>query len=159
MSSSAFDSDLDEELATVASERVHALESVVCERYAALRYSLDRCNRIACDGHATADTPDVDAEDAVETKGVRLRHHDGEGRLNVHLDSHDELVEQGGVYAIVLYTTVEHAGEERVVVLQSAIVEPEEIGRWTRGAGSPYQKVRWSQVLPEKDVDRSRWSA
>ncbi|WP_248515971.1 hypothetical protein [Salinarchaeum laminariae] len=158
MSSSAFATDLDEELATVASERVHALESVVCERYAALRYSLDRCNRNACDGYATDETPGLDAEVPVETKGVRLRHHDGEGRLNVHLDSHETLVEEGGYYAVVLYTTVEHGGDERVIVLESAIVTPEEIGRWTDGSGSPYQKVRWSQVLPDRGVDRARWS-
>lgn len=154
------DAPLIDELQTLASDRVNALPSVVAERFVSLRYDVDRANRIACDGHATAATPDVDAETPVEVKAVRVSHHDGEGRLSVHTDSHRQLRDAGGVYAIVLYAPVSCGGNDRIVVLTSAIVDADEVGRCVALDGAAdYQKVRWSRVLDDADVDVARWSA
>lgn len=155
---SALDGGLQREIATVAKDRVNALPSVVGERYCALRYSLDRVNENVCDGYATDATPDVPADTPVECKAVRLFHADQEGRFAVQLDSHDELLERGGVYAIAVYTPVEHAGEERILVLESALVDPAEVDRWITHGAADYQRVRWSLVL-DAEIDVARWSA
>lgn len=159
----AFDAPLEDELAQVASDRVNARASVVTERYAALRWSLDREDRNHCDGYATDATPGVEAGKPVEVKACKVRHQcpDGstrEGRFSAHLDSHGMLEEDAGRYAIAVYETVDTGGSERVIVLAADLVEADEVGRLLPAAGrSTYQKVRWSRVI-DADVDESRWS-
>lgn len=152
------DGPLPAEIETVAGERMYARESVVCERAAAYRYSLDRVNELTCDGYATDETPGIDAGTPVETKAVRIEHHDGPGRLNVHVDTHDDLAERDGYYAIVLYALIEHAGTNRIVVLALVLVEATEVGEHVDRSGSClYQKVYWRKVV-DADVDVERWS-
>lgn len=155
--SGPLDAPLQDELAEVASDRVNALPSVVAERYAALRYRLDRVNEVACDAYATAQTPGLGAGTPVECKAVRVAHADQEGRFAVHPESHETLCEADGVYAVVVYAAVEVGGEDRIVVLESEIVDATEVGRWIRCSGEHYQRVRWSLVV-DADVDEARWS-
>lgn len=158
LGSGAFETSLEEELAGVASDRVNAVPSVVAERFAALRYALDRVDEVVCDGYATAATPDVPADTPVETKAVRVAHQCREGRFSVHAASHAQLLEADGVYAIVVYGAVDVGGDERVLVLDSALVDAAVVDREVPTDGRcDYQKVRWSLVL-EADVDWRRWS-
>lgn len=156
---SSFAEPLDDELASVASERVHARPSVVGERYAALRWHLDRANEIHCDGYATAETPGYDAGTPVETKAVRVEHHDGVGRLNVHVDSHEQLREADGAYAVVVYVDVEHEGEQRILVLAAGLVDAVDVDPFVERGRCLYQKVAWPKLLENADVDLARWSA
>lgn len=154
---SAFAVDLDDELREVGRTRVNALPSTVGERAAALRYRLDRVDRNHCDGLTTPETPGFAAGVPVEVKSVRVEHHDGTGRLAVHPESHARLVDEGGVYVVVLYAEVEQRGR-RIVVLACEIVAPETVGRFIPADPSGYAKVRWDLLLDDVDVDRSRWS-
>lgn len=156
--SSSFSAPLDEELASVASERVHARPSVVAERFAALRWSLDRANALHCDGYATEDSP-MPAGTPVETKAVRVEHHDGVGRLNVHVDSHEQLHDEDGVYAVVVYVDVEHAGEQRIVIVASGLVAAGDVAEHVSRGACLYQKVAWPKLLDSADVDVARWSS
>lgn len=158
-----FDTPLDDKLAQVAKDRVNARPSVVAERFATLRWKLDRADRNHCDGFATDATPGVEAGEPVEVKACRVRHKspDGgtrEGRVSVHVDSHDRLEDEDGHYAIVVYSIVEVDGGKRVVVLADGLVEASDIGSLLPSScRAEYQKVRWSRVL-NVDVDETRWS-
>lgn len=155
--SSTFDVDLDSELQGVASERVNALQSVVSERYAALRLDLSRRQRRICDGVATEATPRAEAGDPVEVKAARVEHThpDGyprQGRFSVHVDSHADLVAEGGWYAIVVYREVEVDGDDRILVVGCGIVDADEVDRWVGSGAARYQKVRWSLLLDDDDA-------
>lgn len=155
---SAFAVSLDEELGDVQATRVNSLASTIGERAAALRYRLERTDRNHCDAYATGETPGFDAGHPLEVKSVRVEHHDGIGRLGVHPATHDQLVDAGGDYVVVLYGEVDVAGTTRIVVLAIDVVAAETVGRYLRPDATGYQKVRWDLLL-EADVDRARWSA
>lgn len=143
---------LEEELADVE-DRVNALPSVVVERGAALRWSLERVDLDKCDAFTTASTPAFDPDVPIECKAVRVTHNGGAeiGRLGVHPGSHRALRDDRGWYAIALYREVDVDGDRAILVLEFDLVPAEEVGRWIRSDASDYQKVRWDLVL---DVDR-----
>lgn len=155
---SAFATPLDVEVDELRGTRVNALPSIVAERAAALRFALDRVDENVCDGYATAASPGLDAGTPVEVKSVRVRHHDGTGRIGVHPRTHAALADAGGVYVVVVYGQVQDGAATRIVGLALSIVEPETVGRFLVGDSDGYQKVRWD-LLVDADVDRERWSA
>lgn len=154
---SAFRISLREELAANES-RVNARASIVAERAAALRWRLDRVDENVCDGYTTEATPGYEAGVPIEVKAVRIRHHDGTGRLGVHVDSHEKLEEAGGSYAVVLYAEVDHGEDRRIVALAMDTFPAGEVGRFVKrdGAGE-YQKVRWDLLFDPEAVDGWRW--
>lgn len=156
---SAFPSTVDEEVRDRRHTRVNALASTVGERAAALRFRLERVDRDHCDAFTTAETPGIEPDVPVEIKSVRVEHHDGTGRIGVHPRTHDQLVDAGGIYAVVLYGEVSVGGVDRIVVLAVQFVEAAEVGRYLPPAATGYQKVRWDLLLDGVDVDRARWSA
>lgn len=150
---------LDEEIRTLAKDRVNPRVSVVGERYSALRWRLDRVDEDLCDGYATEATPGIEAGTPVETKAVRVQHTTQEGRFSVRVSTHESLEEVGGLYSIVVYAPVEVDGKDdpALVVLANELVEPTEVGQYVKRDGGAEQLVRWSLVL-EADVDDARWS-
>lgn len=158
-----FDVPLEAELDTHAETRVNALASVVAERASALRWSLRRVNEIACDAYTTVRTPGFPPGVPIEIKAVRLTHNGGSrtGRLGIHVDSHTELVEQDGWYAVVLYVDVELTdGERAVLALELDLVPAHVVDAHLPAEGSSdYQKVRWDLLLEAaaEDLDLARW--
>lgn len=151
---------LDEEISTLAKDRVNPRVSVVGERYSALRWRLDRVDEDLCDGYATEATPGVEAGTPIETKAVKVQHTTQEGRFSVRVSTHESLEEAGGLYSIDVYALVEVPGKDdpAIVVLANELVEPAEVGQYVKRDGGAEQLVRWSLVL-EADVDDARWSA
>ena len=154
---SAFRVSLDDEVADLRETRVNALPSTVGERAAALRLRLDRVDEKKCDGYATTESS-LSTGTPVEVKSVRVTHHDGLGRLAVHPESHAALAAADGVYAVVVYAEAEADGR-RIVVLDLAVVDAEEVGRWIRSESSSYQKVRWDRLGLGGSIEVERWSA
>lgn len=142
---------LEEEIAALE-DRVNARPSVVIERAAALRWSLERVDRNKCDAFTTAATPAFDPDVPIECKAVRVTHNGSEtGRIGIHPESHRALRADRGWYAIGLYVEVDVDGDRAILLVDLELVPAEEVGRWIRSNASEYQKVRWDLVL---DLDR-----
>lgn len=155
---SAFTQPLEAELERFRAVRVNALPSIVGERAAALRFRLERVDLDHCDGFTTTETPGYAAGVPIEVKSVRVDHHDGTGRVGIHPETHDRLVDEGGDYAIVVYGEREVDGARRIVVLDLDLVDVEIVDRYIPTSADGYQKVRWDLLLDDVDVDRARWS-
>lgn len=157
MSSETIDVGLDQELSDRRGTRVNALPSTIGERVAALRYRLERVDLDHCDGFATEASP-LETGRPVETKAVRVTHNGGRtGRLSVLASSHDRLVDEGGIYVVVLYAERSVGGVDRIIALDVALVSTEEIGGYLRDVRG-YQKIRWDLLGVGDDVDVERWS-
>lgn len=151
-----FQESLDEELNRV-DERVHKFSSVVCERAAALRYKLDRVNKVMCDAFATDATPGIPEGTPIEVKSCHYWHENGDeygavGRIAINsYSSHRELLDQDGWYAVVVYDWTENADGDAVIILAIDLVPAEEVNRFLTPNNGTHQKVRWDLLIDPED--------
>lgn len=92
------------------------------ERAAELRLRLDRVDELHCDGYTTEATPEMEPGIPIEIKATKRFVENGSdapvrpGRWHLTLSSHDRLVDEDGYYCLIVYSMIEHAGGDRMLI-------------------------------------------
>lgn len=133
--------------------RVNGYAAKWCEIAAGHRFTLELADEYHCDGYATADTPGNVAEGTpVEVKSCMVwignGHTSGGSKSRMRgrwtfSPTHDQLVAEGGEYALVVYEVV----DGYVVVHRLALVPATTIDALLPETETDYPKLGWPHVF------------
>lgn len=137
--------------------RINGFAADRCEVLAADQFGLERVDEVMCDAYATADTPSMAEGTPVEVKSTQVwigngAGHPRRGRFTIHAESHEELREADGWYALVVYEKLEVAGGTVVVPHRIAIMPARTVQAITNFDVDTKPKLPWGTVFDEESI-------